>query len=289
MASPNVFNTFHFMVLHFPIALIVVSFLCDLVASFVKKSKWNGILKKAGFITLVFCAVTGIVTCLAGLIAAVSLHLLGTIGAHATKGIEFTIYVTLLAVVRLVFAKTKKIDIGDNLFYLIFSLVGAILAFTLFKIYRYPHWGVLQFTVPFVITGFLADIAALIWKTKKWAKSLQEIGYTFLILGTVTIIGAVITGYMRAAEMPALMQADPKKNYYNPAALHIHEIWGVITMIAFIVLSVIRSFYHFKFEATSLVKGKTIFIVGAVIGIAIISVASHLGGTVALFPGLFGK
>ncbi|TGA97363.1 hypothetical protein E4665_12100 [Sporolactobacillus shoreae] len=289
MASPNVFNTFHFLVLHFPIALIVISFVCDLVASFVKKSKWNGTLKKAGFIALVLCALSGIVTCFAGLIAAASLHLLGTIGAHAAKGIEFTIYVTLLAIVRLVFAKVKKIDIGDNLLYLIFALVGAILSFTLFKIYRYPHWGVLQFTVPLVITGFLADIGALIWKTKQWAKSLQDIGYTFLILGTVAIIATVITGYQRAAEMPALAHAAVKPVKYDPAALHVHEIWGVITMIFFILLSAVRSYFHFKFEVSSLVKGKTVFVVGAVIGIVIISIASHLGGTVALFPELFGK
>lgn len=288
MVSPNLFNTFHFTVLHFPIALIVVSFLCDLIASFMKKSKWNGILKKAGFITLVSCAVMGIVTCLAGLVAAISLNLLGTIGGHATKGIEFTIYVTLLAIVRLAFAKAKKIDIGDNLFYLVFSLIGAILAFTLFKVYRYPHWGVLQFTVPLIFIGFLADLSAIIWRAKSWAKSLQKIGYTFLILGTVAIIATVITGYMRAAEMPALAHAaQPVK--YDPAALHLHEVLGVITMIAYIIISVVRSYFHFQFEAKDLLKGKAVYIVGAVVCFALISVASHFGGTVALFPELFGK
>ncbi|WP_010631935.1 DUF2231 domain-containing protein [Sporolactobacillus vineae] len=289
MATPNVFNTFHFLVLHFPIALIVVSFLCDLVASFVKKSKWNGTLKKAGYITLVATAITGIVTCLAGLIAAESLGLMATIGAHATKAIIFTAYVTVLAVVRIVLSKTTKKDFGDNLLYLVFSLVGAILAFTLFKIYRYPHWGVLQFTVPLVIVGFLADLSAIIWKAKSWAKSLQDIGYTFLILGTVAIIATVITGYMRAAEMPALAHAAVKPVKYDPAALHLHAVWGVITMIAFIILSVVRSYFHFEFEAKDLLKGKAVYIVGAVVCIVIISVASHLGGTIALFPELFGK
>lgn len=289
MVTPNIFNTFHFLVLHFPIALIVVSFLCDLVASAMKQSKWNQTLKKAGFITLVSAAVMGIVTCLAGLVAAESLGLMAKIGPHATKAIIFTIYVTLLAIVRIVFFKSTKKDVGDNLFYLIFSLIGAILAFTLFKIYRYPHWGVLQFTVPLVVIGFGADVSALIGKAKSWAKTLQDVGYTFLILGTVAIIATVITGYMRAAQMPALAHAAVEPVKYNKAALDLHEFWGVITMIAFIILSAIRSYFHFKFEAKDLLKGKTFYIVGAVVCIAIISVASHIGGTVALFPELFGK
>ncbi|MDD9150248.1 MULTISPECIES: DUF2231 domain-containing protein [unclassified Sporolactobacillus] len=289
MATPNVFNTFHFLVLHFPIALIVVSFLCDLVASFVKKSKWNATLKRAGFMTLIATSVMGIVTCLAGLVAAESLGLMAQIGAHATKAIIFTIYVTLLAVIRIVFFKSTKKDFGDNLFYLIFSLIGAILAFTLFKVYRYPHWGVLQFTVPLIIIGFLADLSAVIWKAKSWAKSFQDIGYSFLILGTVAIIATVITGYMRAAEMPALAHAAVNPVKYNRAALELHETWGVISMIAFIILSAVRSYFHFHFEAKDLLKGKTVYIVGAVVCIAIISFASHLGGTVALFPELFGK
>lgn len=285
MVSPNFFNTFHFMVLHFPIALLILSFILDLIASIWRDSSWHDTLHKAGFITLLFGALTAIVTCLAGVVAWLALGIGPEIATHATKAIIVTVYAIILSLVRIYFVKAKKKDIGDNIFYIIFSFIAALLVVTQFKVYRYPHWAILQFTVPLIITGFLADIAAIIWKTKSWAKNLQDIGYTFLVLGTVSIIGAVITGYARAAELPHLV---PKVKF-SQAALQAHEVYGVITMIFFILLSAFRSFFHFKFEASNLLKGKAVFIVAAVIGIAVISYASHLGGTVALFPELFGK
>lgn len=280
----NLFNTFHFMVLHFPIALLILSFILDLIAAIWRKSGWHDPMHKAGFLLLLFGVLTSIVTVVSGFIAANQLGVGGKILTHASKAVMVTSYATVLAFIRAYFVWSRKKDITDNIFYLIAAFVGILLVWTQFKVYRFSHFALLQFTVPLLISGFLADLASLIWRKKDWAEELRRMGYYFLVLGTVAIIGTVITGYMRAAALPDLTPPRP----YDPEAIGPHELWGMITMIFFILLAAVRSFFLFKKKEKAASTGSAVYVVSLVAGLIVISWASHLGGNIVLFPALFG-
>ncbi|WP_240697248.1 DUF2231 domain-containing protein [Sporolactobacillus sp. THM19-2] len=282
--SPNLFNTLHFLVLHFPIALLILSFVLDLIAAIWKRSKAHDLLHKAGFLTLLFGTFMSIITVLSGFIAAQMLGVGAPIIVHASKAVFVTSYAIFLSFIRCYFVWKLKKDISDHIFYLVAAFAGILLVFTQFKVYRFSHFALLQFTVPLIISGFIADIIAMVGRNKNYAEDFKRMGYYFLILGTVAIIGTVISGYMRAAAMPTL---NPPR-VYDETALQAHELFGLITMGFFILLSAVRSVFFFKADRAKIIlKGQGIYVVALIAGIAIISWASHLGGEVHLFPALF--
>jgi uncharacterized membrane protein len=114
-----ILNNMHFIVIHFPIALLIISLLFDLLTTFYKRSN----LHHAGLITLVL-----------GTLGAIASVLTGPEGErnplfprHELFGKITMIFFIVLCIVRLSLYVYKKKEIGRNPVYLVAALVGVML------------------------------------------------------------------------------------------------------------------------------------------------------------------
>lgn len=273
----------HFLVIHFPMALIILSFALDLIAAFCKKSKWFKPLQTAGFIVFVIGALSAMVTVAAGFIAFNFLPAKEqlTVISHATKNTCITLYWILLAGIRMYFRWNKQKEIGQNPIFLILAFIIVILDFYVFKITRFSHFFFIQFTVPVISLVLLADIATFFGKDKSWKKPTEAIGFYLFILGTVSIILTAAFGMERST------QHVPGRPF-DYAAIQTHEVWGIATTVFFILLSLFRSFFYFKGRATGEIKAKVPYFVLLIIGYGLLAITSHLGGYIHLFKSVWG-
>jgi uncharacterized membrane protein len=114
-----ILQNLHFIFIHFPIALLIVSFLFDFFASVLKKKE----LHTAGLITLIFGTIGAIASVLTGPEEERNplLHLHENF-AHLTM-----ILYIVLSIVRLGLLWWKKREIGRNPVFLVVSLAGVLL------------------------------------------------------------------------------------------------------------------------------------------------------------------
>jgi uncharacterized membrane protein len=109
----------HFIVNHVPIAMLIFSFIFDLLAVILKKKEWH----TAGFLTLIV-----------GTLGAIAAVITGPNGQAETRNPDFhnhqlfgnlTMYLyIIISLVRLFFYYRKKIDIGKMPIYLIIGVIG---------------------------------------------------------------------------------------------------------------------------------------------------------------------
>jgi uncharacterized membrane protein len=115
-------NNMHFIVNHVPIAMLIFSFIFDLLAVILKKKEWH----TAGFLTLIV-----------GTLGAIAAVITGPEGPNDTRNPLFhdhqlyanlTMYLYIIvSFTRLFFHYRKKIDIGKMPIYLIIGLIGVAL------------------------------------------------------------------------------------------------------------------------------------------------------------------
>jgi uncharacterized membrane protein len=109
----------HFIVNHVPIAMLIFSFIFDLLAVILKKKEWL----TAGFLTLIV-----------GTLGAIAAVITGPDGQAESRNPDFhnhelfgnlTMYLyIIISLVRLFFYYRKKIDIGKMPIYLIIGVIG---------------------------------------------------------------------------------------------------------------------------------------------------------------------
>jgi uncharacterized membrane protein len=118
------------------------------------------------------------------------------------------------------------------------------------------HFIVTHFPIVLLIFSFVFDLLAVLVKKKEWHSS----GLLCLVVGTLGAIAAVVTG-------PD--DTDP--------LLPTHELFGKMTMIFAILLSIVR--LYFLFWKKKGIGGNPVYLIGALIGVLLVSYTGHLGGT----------
>jgi uncharacterized membrane protein len=117
------------------------------------------------------------------------------------------------------------------------------------------HFIVIHVPLAMLIFSFVFDICAMIFKKKEW----HSAGMLCLIVGTLGAIAAVITG--------------PEDN--NPLKAT-HELFGEITMVLYIVLTIIR--VGFLLLKKMEIGKNVVYLIPALVGIVLVSYTGHLGG-----------
>jgi uncharacterized membrane protein len=120
---------------------------------------------------------------------------------------------------------------------------------------RNAHFMVNHFPIALLICSFFFDLVATIWKKKDW----HTAGFLTLIIGTIGAIAAVITG------------PDDR----NPI-LPEHALFAKITMILFIILSIVRIYLQQK--KSEQIGKHPAYLIFALIGVLLVSYTGHLGG-----------
>ncbi|MCZ8514041.1 DUF2231 domain-containing protein [Paenibacillus filicis] len=117
------------------------------------------------------------------------------------------------------------------------------------------HFIFIHFPIALLLVSFLFDLLGSLLRKSDW----HTAGLLCLILGTLGAIAAVATG--------------PEDR--NPL-LPTHELFGKLTMILFILLTLARLFYRFRKSAD--IGGAPVYLAAALIGICLVSYTGHLGG-----------
>jgi uncharacterized membrane protein len=114
-----ILSNLHFILIHFPIALLIISLLFDLITTFYKRSN----LHHAGLITLVI----GTLGAIASVLTGPENERNPLFPRHELFGKITMIFFIILCLVRLVLYVYRKREIGRNPVYLAAALVGVIL------------------------------------------------------------------------------------------------------------------------------------------------------------------
>jgi uncharacterized membrane protein len=93
------------------------------------------------------------------------------------------------------------------------------------------HPMIVHFPIALLIVGFLADVLSLFLNKKE--PCLSKVGFYLMILGTLSIIAAYITGDLFTKDMAGA--AGDLKNR--------HELFARITMLVMLVALAVRIFY----------------------------------------------
>lgn len=117
------------------------------------------------------------------------------------------------------------------------------------------HFIVIHIPIAMLLFSFIFDLLALIMKKKDW----HSAGILTLIVGTLGAIASVITG--------------PEDR--NPL-LETHEHYGQITMLFFIILTLIRVGFLWKKKLD--IGNHPVYLIAAFIGVLLVSYTGHLGG-----------
>lgn len=113
-----ILKNLHFIFTHVPIALLIFSFVFDIVALIFKKKEWHS----AGMLCLVVGALGAIASVLTGPESRNTL-----VGSHEFYAKLTMILAIVLAVVRVGLLVWKKLELGRNPIYLVASLVAVLL------------------------------------------------------------------------------------------------------------------------------------------------------------------
>jgi uncharacterized membrane protein len=123
------------------------------------------------------------------------------------------------------------------------------------------HFIFIHFPIAALICSLLFDVLATVWKKKEW----HSAALLTLIVGTLGAIASVATG--------------PEDR--NPL-LHTHELFGKITMVVFIILTLIRLYVQYKKSRD--IGNNYAYLTGALIGVLLLSYTGHLGGQMVHKP-----
>jgi uncharacterized membrane protein len=122
---PNWAPNLHPLVIHFPIALIVVAAFADLIDTLVGRPKW---MASAATMLFVLGSLSAIVACLTGQQALDTVLMPGMahpiVQAHRTWAIATTIYFTVLTLIRLGVAFRSPVAFRYRVALLVVALVG---------------------------------------------------------------------------------------------------------------------------------------------------------------------
>jgi uncharacterized membrane protein len=113
-----IMKNLHFIFTHVPIALLIFSFVFDVVALIFKKKEWHS----AGMLCLVVGAIGAIASVLTGPESRNTL-----VGSHEFYARLTMILAIVLAVVRVGLLVWKKLELGRNPIFLVASLVAVLL------------------------------------------------------------------------------------------------------------------------------------------------------------------
>lgn len=113
-----ILKNLHFIFTHVPIALLIFSFVFDIVALIFKKKEWHS----AGMLCLVVGALGAIASVLTGPESRNTL-----VGSHEFYAKLTMILAIILAIVRVGLLVRKKLELGRNPIYLVASLVAVLL------------------------------------------------------------------------------------------------------------------------------------------------------------------
>ncbi|WP_248927637.1 DUF2231 domain-containing protein [Paenibacillus hamazuiensis] len=117
------------------------------------------------------------------------------------------------------------------------------------------HFIVIHIPIAMLIFGFLFDLFGKLLRKPEW----HTAGLLCLIVGTLGAIAAVLTG--------------PEDR--NPL-VHTHEFYGKITMFLFIILTLVRLFFHLKKKRE--LGGSAAYLAVALIGVLLVGYTGHIGG-----------
>lgn len=109
----------HFIVIHVPIAMLLFSFIFDLLAVILKKKGWHA----AGLL----CLVTGTLGAIAAVLTGPEEERNPLFPTHELYGKITMAFFIVLTCVRLWLELRKKLEIGRNAIYLTAALIGVIL------------------------------------------------------------------------------------------------------------------------------------------------------------------
>jgi uncharacterized membrane protein len=118
------------------------------------------------------------------------------------------------------------------------------------------HFIVIHVPIAMLLFSFIFDLLATVLKKKDW----HSAGILCLVVGTLGAIAAVLTG------------PDGERNPLVPT----HELFGKITMVFFILLTLVRLWLLFlkKIE----IGKKVVYLAAALVGVVLVSYTGHLGG-----------
>ncbi|KIL36505.1 hypothetical protein SD70_31550 [Gordoniibacillus kamchatkensis] len=117
------------------------------------------------------------------------------------------------------------------------------------------HFIVIHIPISMLIFSFVFDVLALFAKRREW----HAAGLLCLVVGTLGAIAAVATG--------------PEDR--NPL-VHTHEFYGKMTMVLFIVLTLVRLFFHLRKQRE--LGGNYVYLAVALIGVLLVGYTGHIGG-----------
>jgi uncharacterized membrane protein len=126
---------------------------------------------------------------------------------------------------------------------------------TMTYLLKNAHFLVIHVPTSMLVFSFIFDLLAIVLRRKDW----HTAGYLCLIVGTLGAIAAVITG----------PEGDDQ-------LFPTHELFGRLTMILAIGLSVVR-LGMFWFKKTDIGKS-WIYLLVMLIGVGLVSYTGHLGG-----------
>jgi uncharacterized membrane protein len=117
------------------------------------------------------------------------------------------------------------------------------------------HFIFIHVPIAMLIFSFVFDVLARLVRKTEW----HWAGLLCLVVGTLGAIAAVLTG------------PDDRNSLRQT-----HETFGELTMIAAIVLSVIR--LYFVIWKKKEIGGHPVYLLGALIAVALVTYTGHLGG-----------
>lgn len=126
------------------------------------------------------------------------------------------------------------------------------------------HPMLIHFPIALVAIGFLAEIAAVLFKKEAW---LSIAGFYLLIIGTLSALVAWLTGNLFTSEMSGAA-GDTKET---------HELFALITISLLIIASVIGIYLKIKKKEQSNLKWALLVLYG--LAAISVSITGFFGGT----------
>lgn len=124
------------------------------------------------------------------------------------------------------------------------------------------HFIFIHFPIALLLFSFVFDLLARLTKKQEW----HTAGFLSLLIGTLGAVASVITG------------PEEARNPLFPT----HELFGKLTMIWFILLSLVRCYYRLRKSQD--IGGKPAYLIAALIGICLLTYTGHLGGQMVHRP-----
>ncbi|TBL79726.1 DUF2231 domain-containing protein [Paenibacillus thalictri] len=122
-------------------------------------------------------------------------------------------------------------------------------------LFKNAHFIVIHIPIAMLVFSFLFDVAAKLARRKEW----HTAGLLCLIVGALGAVAAVVTG--------------PEDR--NPL-VHTHELYGKLTMIAAVLMCVVRLYFAIKRKRE--LGGYMPYLAAALVSVLLVSYTGHIGG-----------